>query len=215
MVVDTRTRAGRVAGVLGILTLMVGTLAACAGQSATSASPSVAPASPSASASTEPSASAASPSASAGEVAELPIEAKDFSFVAPASIEAGVTKVTVNNTGKEEHQAQVARIADGKTFADLTAALQQPDPNRCLAPAHPRRWPDGRRSGRDGRRPPPTSSRARTRSCASSSRPTASRTWPRGWSASSRSPARRSMRRFRRAMPNWRSRTSPSSVSRR
>ena len=133
MVVDTRTRAGRVAGVLGILTLMVGTLAACAGQSATSASPSVAPASPSGSASTEPSASAASPSASAGEVAELPIEAKDFSFVAPASIEAGVTKVTVNNTGQEDHQAQVARIADGKTFADLTAALQQPDPTAALS----------------------------------------------------------------------------------
>ncbi len=133
MVVDTRTRAGRVAGVLGILTLMVGTLAACAGQSATSASPSVAPASPSGSASTEPSASAASPSASAGAVTDVPIEAKDFSYVAPASIEAGVTKVTVNNTGKEEHQAQLARIADGKTFADLTAALQQPDEAAALA----------------------------------------------------------------------------------
>jgi plastocyanin len=98
--------------------------------------------SPSASASAEPSASAsesasappseeASPSASASG-GELRIEASDFSFSAPAEIPAGVTRIIVNNTGQEEHQAQVARIADGKTFEDLTAALQQPDPAAAL-----------------------------------------------------------------------------------
>jgi plastocyanin len=100
--------------------------------------------SPSASESTEPSASAsesasaspsaeASPSASAGAVNELRIEAKEYAFEAPAEIQAGVTRIVVNNTGQEEHQAQVAKIAEGKTFADLMAALQQPDPAAALS----------------------------------------------------------------------------------
>jgi plastocyanin len=99
--------------------------------------------SPSASESAEPSASASeSPSASPSEGAspsappsasELQIEASDFAFKAPAQSPAGVTRIVVDNVGKEEHQAQVARLADGKTFADLTAALQQPDPAAALS----------------------------------------------------------------------------------
>jgi plastocyanin len=100
--------------------------------------------SPAASASAEPSESAspdvsaspsedASPSASAGGVNELRIEASDFAFAAPAEIPAGITRIVVNNTGQEEHQAQVARINDGSTFEDLTTALQQPDPGAALA----------------------------------------------------------------------------------
>ena len=101
--------------------------------------------SPAASASTEPSESAspeasespseeASPSASAaGEVGELEIEASDFAFEAPAETGAGPTRVTVNNTGQEEHQAQIVRLNEGKTFEDLTAALQGPDPNAAFA----------------------------------------------------------------------------------
>jgi plastocyanin len=99
--------------------------------------------SPSASESAEPSASAsesasaspsaeASPSASAG-ANELTIEASDFAFQASAQTPAGVTRIVVENVGQEEHQAQVARIAEGKTFADLTAALQQPDPTAALS----------------------------------------------------------------------------------
>ncbi len=101
--------------------------------------------SPAASASTEPSESAspeasespseeASPSATAaGEVGELEIEASDFAFAAPAETGAGPTRVTVNNTGQEEHQAQIVRLNEGNTFEDLTAALQGPDPNAAFA----------------------------------------------------------------------------------
>lgn len=88
--------------------------------------------------STSPAASASpsedvSPSPSAGGVTELLIEASDFAFSAPAEIPAGTTRIVVNNTGQEEHQAQVARINDGSTFEDLAAALQQPDPGAALA----------------------------------------------------------------------------------
>ena len=89
--------------------------------------------SPSASESASPPPSEeASPSA-APSSSELKIEASDFAFKAPAQAPAGVTRIVVNNVGKEDHQAQVARIAEGKTFADLTAALQQPDPTAALS----------------------------------------------------------------------------------
>ena len=88
------------------------------------------------SASASPSEGSPSPSASAsgsGSVNELTIEAADFKFAAPGETPAGVTRIVVNNVGQEDHQAQVARIAEGKTFDDLTAALQQPDPTAALA----------------------------------------------------------------------------------
>ncbi len=39
----------------------------------------------------------------------------------------------MTNAGKEEHQAQLAGLVAGKTFADLTAALQGPDESAALA----------------------------------------------------------------------------------
>ena len=133
MDVDARARTGRFAGTLGILTLILATLAACTG-GGTAVSPSAASESPSASASESPSASAsasaspsASASASAGTMQELAIEAADYKFGAPSSIAAGPTRIVVNNVGKEDHQAQVAKINDDKTFEDLTAALGAQD----------------------------------------------------------------------------------------
>jgi plastocyanin len=58
---------------------------------------------------------------------ELAIEAADYKFGAPASIAAGPTHIVLNNVGKEDHQAQVAKIADDKTFEDLTGALGAQD----------------------------------------------------------------------------------------
>lgn len=133
MVVTLQARRTRGAGFLGILVLLIGVLSACAGQPAVTAGPSAATSTP-ASVEPSPSASATSPSPSASAAAtELEIEATDFAFVGPASIPAGVTRIVVNNTGQEEHQAQVARIAEGKTFQDLTAALGQPDPAAALS----------------------------------------------------------------------------------
>ena len=90
------------------------------------ASPSAA-ASPSVAASAEPD---PSPSAAANE---LEIVANDFSFNGPASVAGGITTISLKNDGKEDHQAQFARIAEGKTFDDLLTALQQPDPSGAFA----------------------------------------------------------------------------------
>ena len=132
----TPSRGGRLPRV-GAILLTVGAsiaLVACSSTPAASTAPSVVAPSASAPASVEPSALASAlASAPAATVQDLAIRGKDFAFEAPASIPAGPTKVTLTNAGQEEHQAQIAKIADGKTFADLTAALQGPDESAALA----------------------------------------------------------------------------------
>jgi plastocyanin len=133
MLVDARARAGKTAGIVGILTLILGTLAACSGQSLGTSPPGTASPSASAGASTSPSAASpstsASPSASAsaGALSELAIEATEYKFGAPSSIAAGPTHVVLNNVGKEDHQAQLAKLNEGTTFEDLTSTLQSGD----------------------------------------------------------------------------------------
>lgn len=109
-------------------------LVACSSTPTASTAPSVVPPSASAPASVEPSVEpSAEPSVTAAAVQDLAVTGKEFAFELPASIPAGPTKVTLTNAGAEEHQAQIAKIADGKTFADLTAALQGPDESAALA----------------------------------------------------------------------------------
>ncbi len=106
---------------------------ACSGSSssgspATTAAPSAATsATPSAPA--EASASAAPSSAASGTLA---VTGKEYAFDLPASVPAGVTAITLTNAGKEEHQAQLVKIADGKTMTDLLAGLQSSDPTAAL-----------------------------------------------------------------------------------
>lgn len=117
-------------------------LAACGGATSSGAisaspsgeAPSVAPAS-SAPAESPSAPVEASPSASssAGTAQELAITGTDFAFEAPASVPAGVTRVTLTNAGAEEHQAQVAGFVGEATFEDLTAALQGNDEIAALS----------------------------------------------------------------------------------
>ncbi len=106
---------------------------ACSGSSssgspATTAAPSAATsATPSAPA--EASASAAPSSAASGTLA---VTGKEYAFDLPASVPAGVTAITLTNAGKEEHQAQLVKIADGKAMTDLLAGLQSSDPTAAL-----------------------------------------------------------------------------------
>ena len=58
-----------------------------------------------------------------GTIQDLAVTGKEFAFEAPASIPAGLTKIILTNDGAEEHQAQVARLTDGKTIEELTATL--------------------------------------------------------------------------------------------
>jgi len=90
---------------------LVVSLAACSGTTGASTAPSAA--------------SAPASAAAGGTVQDLAVTGKDFAFELPASIPAGLTKITLTNAGKEEHQAQVAKLADGKTLTDLTAAIAE------------------------------------------------------------------------------------------
>jgi plastocyanin len=141
MVVQPRSRTSQVIAIAVIAAIaLVGIILLMprGGQPGATSSPAAsASAEPSESASPEASASAseeASPSASAaGEVIELEIVASDFAFEAPAETGAGPTRVTVTNTGQEEHQAQIVRLNEGTTFEDLTTALGGSDPNAAFA----------------------------------------------------------------------------------
>ena len=65
------------------------------------------------------------PNAALAAVPSVTITAKDFSFDAPASIPAGLTRLHLQNSGKEEHQAQLVRLNPGVTLPQVQAALQQ------------------------------------------------------------------------------------------
>jgi hypothetical protein len=56
------------------------------------------------------------------------INATDYKFDAPAQIPAGLTTFTLADGGKEVHHASLIRITEGKTFADLTAAMKAMKP---------------------------------------------------------------------------------------
>jgi hypothetical protein len=58
------------------------------------------------------------------------VHAREYAFVAPASITAGTTTFRLVNDGKEPHQISIVQLAKGKTLADFVAAAKanQPTP---------------------------------------------------------------------------------------
>ena len=56
------------------------------------------------------------------------ITASDFSFTAPDTVAAGLTNFELVNHGNELHHVQIIRLEQGKTMADVHAALQSHDP---------------------------------------------------------------------------------------
>jgi uncharacterized cupredoxin-like copper-binding protein len=121
---------------------MVVLLAACGSSPATSSGPAVSvAASPTEAASSNVAASAspaASPSAQASASAAaggltLAMTAQEYGFVGPSTAAAGITTVSLENVGKEEHQAQLVRLNEGTSFGDLTGALATGDPTAALA----------------------------------------------------------------------------------
>ena len=56
------------------------------------------------------------------------VAARDYGFEAPAKIPAGLNTIHLVNHGKELHQAQLIRLEDGKTVADLGKALKSQGP---------------------------------------------------------------------------------------
>ncbi len=67
---------------------------------------------------------AAAPTAAA----TVNVTATDFKLDLPASIPAGSVTIHLVNHGKEIHQAQLVRLEEGKTAADLQAAMKQSGP---------------------------------------------------------------------------------------
>ncbi len=70
----------------------------------------------------------------------LTITAKDFAFDAPDTIPGGLTTITLVNNGTTLHHAQLIRLDDGKTTADLIAALKAGGPEPAWA--HPAGGPN-------------------------------------------------------------------------
>ena len=73
---------------------------------------------------------ASSPTGQAANTAAttVSVTARDFAFDAPAQVPAGAVTLQLQNHGKEVHQAMLVKLDQGKTGADLAAAMKQHGP---------------------------------------------------------------------------------------
>jgi len=67
-------------------------------------------------------------SSTAGTPATVVVTAADYRFSAPSTVPAGLVSIDLVNHGKEMHQAQIVKLEDGKTIADLEKALSSQGP---------------------------------------------------------------------------------------
>lgn len=65
------------------------------------------------------------PAAATASIPEITIDAADFSYTAPESINAGWVRVQLTNSGKEPHHVQFLRLNDDITFEGFQEALQK------------------------------------------------------------------------------------------
>ena len=65
------------------------------------------------------------PTVGAVSIPEIKIDAADFSYSAPETINAGWVRVILTNSGKEPHHVQFLRLNDGVTVDQFEAALKQ------------------------------------------------------------------------------------------
>ena len=65
-------------------------------------------------------------SAAGSQSKPVTITASDYSFSAPDTIAAGLTTFELVNHGSELHHVQIIRLDQGKTMADLEAAMKSP-----------------------------------------------------------------------------------------
>jgi len=72
--------------------------------------------------------SMAADSSNAAAPATVTVTAADYRFDAPNSVPAGLVTIDLVNHGKEMHQAQIVKLEDGKTVADLAKALASQGP---------------------------------------------------------------------------------------
>jgi hypothetical protein len=72
-----------------------------------------------------------------GEIPTLRIEARDYGFDLPKQVSAGPVRLQLVNRGKELHHAQLIRLEQGKTLADLSARPAGPPPEWAVAVGGP------------------------------------------------------------------------------
>jgi len=83
--------------------------------------------SPTTDAAAPPASAAAAPAATA-TAGPITVTATDFKLDMPATVPAGAVSIRLVNSGKEFHQAQILRLDQGKTVADLKAAMKHEGP---------------------------------------------------------------------------------------
>lgn len=91
-------------------------------------------------------AAAVAPAATTANVVH--VTAKDYTLTAPDSIPAGLTTLHLMNEGKEAHQAQLIKLTDGKTYADMMAGMKamkpgEPPPTWIVPMGGPNAAPPG------------------------------------------------------------------------
>ncbi len=59
------------------------------------------------------------------DLPEIKIDAADFSYVAPETVNAGWVRVILINSGQEPHHVQFLRLNDGVTVNQFEEALKQ------------------------------------------------------------------------------------------
>jgi uncharacterized cupredoxin-like copper-binding protein len=65
---------------------------------------------------------------SSAAAATATFEASDYQIAGPADVPAGLTTITARNTGAESHHLVFARVEEGRTQDDFTAAFAALDP---------------------------------------------------------------------------------------
>ena len=75
-----------------------------------------------------PSSSAAAAPAASATSSPVTVTATDFKLDMPATVPSGAVSLRLVNSGKEFHQAQIVRLDQGKTVADLEAAMKHEGP---------------------------------------------------------------------------------------
>ena len=56
---------------------------------------------------------------------EVGFTAREFAFTGPDSIAPGVTRITLVNAGTQSHHLILGRVDDGKTVAEVMAAMRE------------------------------------------------------------------------------------------
>jgi hypothetical protein len=100
------------------------------------------------SAATDTSATAAASTAAPATANVVHVTAKDYTLTAPDTIPAGLTTLHLMNEGKEAHQAQLIKLTNGKTYADMVAGMKtmkpgEPPPSWIVPAGGPNAAPPG------------------------------------------------------------------------